>query len=328
VRLVHSWASNSTALLMVWLSLSLRGCGGSVPDSSTTNTAEVVSDFSGIASVEKQSDGSWVLSWAALSSRDAVYGIYRSEKENDMKYEEPYFTTSQSSYKYMPDNVLSEPQRCFAVRVLGGADENRKVICNDAVPTIFSGLKTLAPQSDGSYLLRWDKIPVDDAVYWIFDRQSTSNYNFSFPSFQESADFYATAVIPRGESKCYLVRVVHPAYGTDSNQRELCTRMEPAIEMQDTVLVAAGSSLDSRVVTWAESSTADVFGYKVFLDYTCELPAVCSEADGSGIVGSAKCTLNSLRSSQNVSYQVCVFAVDTAKRESRRVWSQPFTVSY
>jgi hypothetical protein len=306
----------------------LAGCGSSAPETSQTSGADTVVDFVGIASVEKQSDGSWLLSWAAIASRDAVYGIYRADNESSMKYDEPFFTTSQSSYKYMPDNLLSEPKRCFAVRVLGGTDENKKIICNDASPTFFSGLKSLASQSDGSYLLRWDKIPVDDAVYWIFDRDSVSNYNFSYPSFQESADFYNTAVIPRGISKCYLVRVVHPGYGDDTNQRELCTKNVPAIELQGPVVVSSGNSIDSRVVTWPESSTTDVTGYKVFLDYACQLPAVCAGADGSGIVGVSKCTLNNLPRSQGGGYRICVIAIDTARRESLPVFSQPFTVSY
>lgn len=325
---VQSWRVITISMNIAFVCLMASSCGSSVPDTSQTSEAEVVSDFSGLVSVEKQSDGSWMLSWAALPSRSAVYGIYRADKENEMTFEEPYFTTSQSSYKYMPENVLSEPRRCFAVRVLGGSDENTKVICNDSSPSIFSGLKTLSAQSDGSYLLRWEKIPVEDAVYWIFDRESAANYNFEFPSFQESADFYATAVIPRGVSKCYLVRVVHPGYGNDTNQRELCTRMENAIEMLDPVLVAIGSSADSRIVTWTESPTRDVSGYKVFLDYACQLPAVCSEADGSGIVGAAKCTINNLPRSQGGGYRICVIAIDTAKRESKPVFSQPFTVSY
>jgi len=309
----------------VGASLMVAGCGSG--ETAGPLIDNLLVDFSGINSVEKQAGGGWLISWSAIAAGDSVYGIFRGDDEESINFEEPYFTTSQGSHLYMPENSLSEPRRCFAVRVMGGTDENKKVLCNTASPVSFLGLKSLDFQSNGSYLLRWDKLPVDDAVYWIFDRDSSGHYNFDTPSFQATTDFYNTSVLPRGSSKCYMVRAVHPQFKKDENQIELCTKFEEKVLLTGSVTVSLSenNSPRSRVASWTPSGALDVEGYRVYRDNSCQVIAVCSNSIGaSGVVRDSECLLNDL---QDGTYTMCVVAVDVAGRESESyIKSAPFKI--
>lgn len=294
--------------------------GGDAPVNLQSNLSEESAFFGGINGLERQSDGSWVLSWTSLTNGLAIYAIYRSSSESDMSYSEPYKTTKESAYRYKPENVLKEEKKCFAVRVLGGTDLNSKILCNTAQPVKFSGITELTPQWDGSYILRWTKLPVDDAVYWIYERDINGAYNFATPSFQQKSDFFNTAAITRGESKCYVVRVAHSAYGTDENQNELCTSLEEPIKLTGKPNVVVVSASSEVHITWTASPTDGVVGYKLFSDNACSVPANC--ASGSNVVSEPQCTLKNL--SKGRYSGICVIATDSAGRESEQVTSDPF----
>lgn len=293
-------------------------CGGGAANVNVgSSLSEIAGSFGGISGIERQSDGGWLLTWTALADSQAVYAVYRANSEAEMSYAEPLKTTPQSSYKYLPDNVLSESKRCFAVRVMGTADANTKVLCNTAEASVFEGIGSLTSQSNGSYLLRWAKLPVDDAVYLIFERTSTGSYNFSQPSYQQKADFYNTNVIVRGVSKCFVVRVDHPSYGTDSNQKELCTTLEPAIVFTGPIGMSP-SVPGTSTISWPASSTAGVVGYKIFSDSACTTPVACTPAGADGLVTGSSCSMTLVSGNQ-----VCVIAVDSAGRESDPVLAAP-----
>lgn len=300
----------------------LCGCGGGAPASPQDSLEQDSSVFSGLSSVEKQSDGSWLLSWSAIANSQALYGIYISESESEMNFTAAMASTKESSFRYKPENLLAEGNRCFAVRIMETADSNTKVLCNNSTPAHFDGLARITPLNDASYLLRWSKLSVDDAVYWIFERDSTGEYDFSSPSYQQKSDFYKTSVTPRGLSKCYVVRVVHPSYGEDTNSKELCTELEEEIEFDfnGNVPIVEDSNEDgNRLVKWMPSATKGVVGYKVFLDNRCSLAATC--LGGVSQVSGPECTLTNLQGKQ---YEVCVVAVDSAGRESLPILSNPF----
>jgi hypothetical protein len=278
--------------------------------------------FAGLSGVDKQTDGSWLLSWPAIANTQALYGVYVSDSATSMNYTAPLASTTQSSYRYRAENILTEGKKCFAVRIIGAGDSNSKVLCNTATTSSFAGMDTLTALADASYLLRWTKLPADDAVYLIFERDSTGNYDFSSPSYQQKSDFYKTSVAPRGMSKCYVVRAVHRSYGTDVNNKELCTAFEKEIEfaVDGNVPIVADAAADgSRLVTWNASSTKGVESYKVFLDNQCNLAATC--LGGVSKVTQSQCTLTNLQKKQ---YEVCVIAVDKAGRESIPIMSDPF----
>lgn len=321
--MIPSWESHTISVIFFSIILSLApGCGGGAPASPQNSLEQDSSVFGGLSGVEKQSDGSWLLSWSAIANAQALYGVYVSDSATNMSFKDPIATTRQSSYRYLPENVLSEGQKCFAVRVIGAGDSNSKVLCNTAIKSSFAGLDSLTALADASYLLRWVKLPVDDAVYLIFERDSAGAYDFSSPSYQQKSDFYKTAVAARGSSKCYVVRVEHRSYGNDTNNKELCTTLEKEIEfgVGGNVPVVADRATDgSRLVTWNASPTEGVEGYKVYLDNQCSLAATC--LGGVSKVSQNQCTLTNL---QNKQYEVCVIAVDKAGRESLPIVSSPF----
>jgi len=301
--------------------LLFQGCGGAPASVNVqSNLSEESAFFTGLQGVERQSDGSWLLTWSALSNGLAIYGIFKASTEAELDYSQPFKTTKESLFRYKSDNVISEEKRCFAVRVLGGSDSNKKVICNNASPAKFSGITELTHQYNGSLLIRWSKLPVDDSIYWIFERDSSGSYNFSTPSFQQNSDFYTTRVIPRGESKCYVVRAVHAGYGVDSNQTELCSKLEPAFEFSGKPIVGDKQLDGSRNVTWNASSTIGVVGYRVYMDNACSVLANCST--GLSTVTTTSCLLSNLTIGNT---SVCVVAIDAAGRESDPIISDPFT---
>lgn len=302
---------------------SLMSCGGNAVQ---TNTDSLVSEaavmFGGVGSVERQPMGGWLISWTPLDTSGGVYGVYVGESELAVNFEEPLFTTAQGFYNYNPENLLSESKRCFAVRVMGTRDKNTKTLCNDATPSTFAGLSSLEVQSNASYLLSWVKLPVNDAVYWVFESKGNDAFNFDQPSIVTTADFHQTDTLPRGVQSCFVVRVNHPKYGKDMNTIKKCTTLEPVIEFSATTAgISLGSPTAAQVnISWNRSSTPGVVGYKVFRDYGCSLQANCLI---NYIDNRAVCQDSGLQNDLPVYY--CLVAVDAANRESEPVFANPIT---
>jgi hypothetical protein len=313
---------NSLCSISFAAMLMLASCGGATETYTESNLAELARTFSGIGGVERQSDGGWLISWSAVDSSSALYGVFRSDSEASMAYAEPLFTTSQNSYKYVSENVLSEPKRCFAVRIMGSSDTNTRIQCNDASPALFAGLSGLDAQSNGSYLLRWTKLSVDDAVYWIFQRGENQSYDFSQPAIVQSGDFYQTPVIERAARQCFVVRVVHVNYGNDSNQAELCTAQEDRIEPVPSVSASFDitKTVSDLTISWSASVSSAVVGYKIYLDWKCSIPASCDGTLTPGYTTSLSCKIVGWTRTQT---QICVIAADSAGRESAAQHSLP-----
>lgn len=106
----------------------------------------------------------------------------------------------------------------------------------------FQGIQSVKAQTDGTWILEWDRIPELPLSYEIFARgadpegeetaiaepgrssnaKEVSKYDFSSPIARTTDGRYVTDVLLLKRNTCYVVRVKHSQY-VDTNTKEICT---------------------------------------------------------------------------------------------------------
>ncbi len=104
---------------------------------------------------------------------------------------------------------------------------------------VFEGAKSLkARPDDGTWILRWDSVPVEGVSYEVFSREvpqadgvglaAPRPYNFDSPAALTKEDFHISENLLLKDNTCYVVRLKYPGY-TDNNTKELCTGHTAAV---------------------------------------------------------------------------------------------------
>lgn len=274
-----------------------------------------ISEFEGLASLDKQDDNSWLLKWNPIEAEGLVYSIYKKSGESsEYDYDQPLISTQQNIYRYEPENIFTENITCFTVRVSNVAgDENLNSLCTTDIPLNFTGANSLERQSDGGYLLGWGALPVAGLVYTIYESKNNADYTFEEPSIDGLKDnFYKTPVIDRGDTYCYIVRYSHKDLDPDENLVAMCTEEEEELSFSGVSEVSKVSSSEAKI-TWNLSSSLEVDSYRVY-----------SGSDFKEIVATVGATTSETTISNLASgnYSFGVRAVDKYGREDKNILSR------
>lgn len=244
-------------------------CGSSDSGSKDDGLAGILSEIEAWSkldrTIEQQDEFTWIFSWPASNTPSASYAVFISDDNGQFDFNSPASVETDSLYRYTPKNIFTETSRCFIVRiVLGGLDDNQNKVCNQTEPVVFNGLDTLEQQTDGAYLLSWQRLPITGIVYTIFERQETSEYNFNQPSFDAIPDdSYKLPLYPRGEIRCFLVRYYHPDFEADVNNKEICNELEDPLEFGGITAIERVDASTLRLI-WTASPSADVSSYMIY----------------------------------------------------------------
>lgn len=145
----------------------------------------------------------------------------------------------------------------------------------------FQGLKSFKARSDGTWLLEWERIPELQLTYEIFQREDAgqsvdvqpgSKFDFSKPVGKTTENFFITDVLIIRKSKCFVVRVKHPAY-VDTNTKEFCTGTTP-------VTSSISKATAPPVFTQLSLANGATDGYLNAQEVLDDMPVVL--LDGSG----------------------------------------------
>lgn len=321
-----------TVKLMVFSLLLSGGLGCSAGVATTPSRLALeaeVGSFQGINAIEKQSVDTWLLSWNPIKLPGTVYAIHRAPEGQAFDFAIPLTTTEDSAYKYTADDVLSEASQCFVVRIFGVPDTNTKSLCSDNRPGSFAGIENIERLGDGTYVLRWTSLPITGVVYHIHERLQSQVYDERL-SFSTNTDFLQTRLYERGEARCFRVRAVRPGYGDDPNTTEMCVEAEAPIlfsEVANFITVTSPARQNNETtgsirVTWSESSTRDVVGYRVFHNYS--EPMLCKEENPQRLITGSVCTITNLIPGEQRS--LSVKAIDAYGRQSSNYVTFPVIV--
>lgn len=269
----------------------LTHCGsGTDTGLSSTQKIALIKAFDGLDDIEKSDELVWTLRWTPIDDEGIIYSIYKAPEGEPFNFNSPLITTSLNLYRYKPTNVFSEGNQCFIVRISnGGIDENENSICIEKPKLTFDGITSLERTSNGGYIINWAAIPLETAVYAIYQRDFTESYDFILPTWDAiSENFQTTDVYDRGEVICFVVRYSHPDLPEDTNTKELCTEEEDPIDFAGITTITANSST-SITVTWNNPNNEAVDKFIIYngSEFTEEFGEATGDANSYVVNGLA-----------------------------------------
>ena len=144
-------------------------CGGSSGASDTEDQEfPLIKAFTGAKSITAVENNAWIVGWDPVDIEDVKYAVYSAKDGAEIDYTKSPTTTAVNFYRYEPENIFTEKSTCFAVRINNKpGDENTAKQCTTDTPFSFEGAQSIERQSDGAYLVKWNRIPVTGVVYTI-----------------------------------------------------------------------------------------------------------------------------------------------------------------
>ena len=259
--------AKSLRILSLIAPMLAMGCGGaSQTDAESASAIEgLVSQFGGISSLDKGNDNSWTVRWNPIDVKGVVYAIFSAKEGEEINFDQPVDTTQEDIYKYTPKNIFAESATCFAVRINNfSGDENDNALCTTDQPFSFDGANEIERQSDGSYVIRWTKIPVEGTIYSVFEKTGAGEYNFELPSYDAIKEaFFKSELFERGNKTCFVVRYYHPDLPVDENLTEQCTEDEEPIDFGGIKTLSSNSS-SQVTMGWDAAASTEVSGYRIY----------------------------------------------------------------
>ena len=98
-------------------------------------------------------------------------------------------------------------------------------------PYVYSGVTSVTPNADGTYIVEWEKLSKPGAVYELYRKDGTDAdptaasqiFDFSRQPFLRTGDTaYTIENVLQKHNACFLVRLVFENY-KDTNTKEICT---------------------------------------------------------------------------------------------------------
>lgn len=297
----------------------LVSCGGGSIESTSQmagnqlQNPEALQAFTGVQAVEKSQSGFWTVKWKPIPDDQTVYSIYKANNIASIDFDAPFTTTQGDTYVYLPEKKFGSGSLCFAVRIANvSIDKNTKSICGEDSKISFDGAESLTRLADGSYILNWNKINVDNVVYAIYERNIADQYTFNEASYDgiQTEFFSKLNPVERGSQYCYIVRYSHPDLPPDSNTKEICTELEEPIIFQG---IADLQSVGPGAIkaTWLQADRNIVKGYRIyqgsdFRELVAKVGSDSTETIITGLVPGRQ-------------YNIGVRAVDQFQREDRNI---------
>ena len=248
------------------LALSVSSCGGASSSAAGGSALPgLIAQFQGAASIEKKGDTSYAIKWTRIPADGVVYGVYKADEGAAFDYDSPYETTELNLYQFESTTLYTSPSQCFVVRVANfGGDKNEAKVCTGHSPIDFKGAQSLERQTDGTYLILWEKLPLSDAIFSVYESRNDSPYNFDLPSYDAiKVNFLKTDLFERGNKYCFIVRYYHPDLKADQNQSEVCTDLDPPMVFGGVASLSALSPTE-LLVQWTISTDVNVALYHIY----------------------------------------------------------------
>ena len=310
-------------LLAAAYALTLIGCGGG-GGGNNNGVAENVQTgaftFSGAKSIIENADGTWTLYWTPLvGAQDIKYQIYERAGADSWDFSAPAAVTDGSKSTYITKDLKTLGNHCYIVRnVQGGraTDNNSTEICTNHEAFSFSGLNTVNPLSNGSFLLTWSTPTFGGISYQVYYSTVAGSSVYSAGDWKKLAKtgdgFYKTDILGVGEYICYNVRYESLNLPVDENTTVLCTSAtasESSFSGIETALSPGPGSID---ITWSPVTNGQVAYYNIYLGTKFKTKVADTKSmPNPGLESSYK--IQGLANA--VSYNVGVRAVSVSGRE-------------
>lgn len=294
-----------------------------------TNTKEVCSDqsrfqFAGPSAIESSDEKLgyfYRLIWAEVPVANAVFQIHRrlaSEANYDLANP---IAEVKGGTSYLTEDLTFTQSMCYKVAFKDGDSKpllGSSEVCSGHEPYVFPGVNPVEVTTEGKFLVSFDKAPINDASYLIFEREQTGVYDFekplaTTPNYSFETRQYAIEALP-----CFVVRYTAPGAPKDVNTIEQCA---PIGGVRDFEGIQTVRSIVRGIVevTFTRSANEQVQGYRVYQGKDFNQVIATADADLSsmtiaGFAPGVKLTLG-------------VRAIDAYGREDKNVNTMTVTVS-
>lgn len=261
----HSFNPAGFAVFSIVMAICV-GCGGKSSSDTSDDELTVIQGFTGVLAITSVEDNAWQLTWDPVDIDGVIYAVYLARDGAAIDFaSSPLLTTSQNFYRYQPENIFTEKATCFAVRINNKpGDVNTAQQCTTDTPFIFEGAQTIERQSDGAYLLKWNRIPVNGVIYTIYESKDGEPFDYGLPSFDAiTEDFFKTTVFERGHKRCLVVRYSQRDLPADTNTKAVCSELEPPIAFGGISDLDA-TATTSIILEWVESKSSEIASYRIY----------------------------------------------------------------
>jgi hypothetical protein len=296
------------------LSLALYGssCGGGPAAGGGSSIDGLISEFKGLKSLEKTSDTSWALRWNPIPADGIVYAVFAADEGESFNFNSPLDTSMIDIYQFQAKDLYTKPSQCFIVRIANYlGDSNQESLCTHHEQLKFTGATSIDRQSDGTYLVHWDKLPLSDAIYAVYESKDGAPFNFNLPSYDGvKVNFLKTELFERESQYCFIVRYYHADLPADQNSAEVCTQLEEGLSFTGVSSIEVLSSTSLKI-HWLNEGKAGIESYKIyqgsdFKELVGKEPKTSDVSEVSGLVSGRQ-------------YSFGVKAVDTFGREDKNL---------
>ena len=227
--------------------------------------------FPGLSKITESTEGTFSLKWESVPSTGVVYNVYAAKFGQPFDFTSVLATVSGTNYE--TDDLRFQGNTCFSVRYFvnnSKADLNTKSVCTNKKALVFSGITAFTKNSDGTYLLTWEKIAGKDLSYKILGALNKSLLELepdTLATLSADKDTFTTKIVNLGDSKCFQI-VLQKGSTAISNALKIseesikCTLK---IDLQDFrgIEGVRRSAVKEATVTWKAVSDPLISGYVV-----------------------------------------------------------------